>query len=149
MRIKLGNAVIGGKTTFRFSSNTYSPVTVKYDAASITTMGNGVWGYTTIWWSNYKIVKAEVKILPEGTWYGYFIQPKYELYLHEFGHVVGFAGHTREGGVMDAFYNGSLTITETVRQVLSSLYNLPPGYALTKAPSSVPPDGMVTIIFKN
>ena len=41
---------------------------------------------------------------------------------------------------MDAFYNGSLTITETVRQVLSSLYSLPPGYALTKAPSSVPPD---------
>ena len=96
------NSVIGGTTTFQLSTDSTSPITIFYDAASITSQGNGVWGYATVWWSNYQLIKAEVRILPEGNWYGYPIKPKYELYLHELGHVVGFAGHTNDGSVMDA-----------------------------------------------
>lgn len=139
------NAIIGGKTTFQLSSDSSSPITIFYDAASITAQGNGVWGYATVWWSNYQLIKAEVRILPEGTWYGYPIKPKYELYLHELGHVVGFAGHTNDGSVMDAVANGSRTISETTRSVISGLYSLPIGYALTKSPYQGPADGMMVI----
>ena len=140
------NSIIGGTTTFQLSTDSTSPITIFYDAASITSQGNGVWGYTTVWWSNYQLIKAEVRILPEGNWYGYPIKPKYELYLHELGHVVGFAGHTNDGSVMDAVANGSTTISSTTRTVINGLYSLPIGYALTKSPyNNVPKDGMMVI----
>ena len=144
------NSVIGGTTTFQLSTDSTSPITIFYDAASITSQGNGVWGYTTVWWSNYQLTKAEVRILPEGTWYGYPIKPKYELYLHELGHVVGFAGHTNDGSVMNATANGSTTISETTRAVINGLYSLPIGYALAKSPyNNVPKDGMMIIPIKS
>ncbi|QPM67689.1 hypothetical protein [Atribacter laminatus] len=144
------NSIIGGTTTFQLSTDSTSPITIFYDAASITSQGNGVWGYATVWWSNYQLIKAEVRILPEGNWYGYPIKPKYELYLHELGHVVGFAGHTNDGSVMDAIANGSTTISSTTRSVINGLYNLPIGYALAKSPyNNVPKDGMMVIPLVN
>ena len=138
------NDITGGVTTFRLSSNPQSPVKIYYDAQKVTAFGPGTWGVTFVWWSNYEIVKAEVAILPCGTYYGGMnLCPKLELYLHELGHVVGFGGHTNDGGVMDPVPR-STTITETVREMLSALYSLPVGYALTKAPG-VPKDGMAVI----
>jgi hypothetical protein len=131
------NSIIGGTTTFQLSTDSTSPITIFYDAASITSQGNGVWGYATVWWSNYQLIKAEIRVLPEGNWYGYPIKPKYELYLHEFGHVAGFAGHTNDGSVMDAIANGSTTISSTTRTVINGLYSLPIGYALSKSPYKV------------
>jgi hypothetical protein len=140
------NSIIGGTTTFQLSTDSTSPITIFYDAASITSQGNGVWGYATVWWSNYQLIKAEIRVLPEGNWYGYPIKPKYELYLHEFGHVAGFAGHTNDGSVMDAIANGSSTISSTTRTVINGLYSLPIGYALSKSPyNKVPKDGMMVI----
>ncbi|WP_367354945.1 hypothetical protein [Atribacter sp.] len=144
------NSIIGGTTTFQLSTDSTSPITIFYDAASITSQGNGVWGYATVWWSNYQLIKAEIRVLPEGNWYGYPIKPKYELYLHEFGHVAGFAGHTNDGSVMDAIANGSSTISSTTRTVINGLYSLPIGYALTKSPYNiVPKDGMMVIPLMN
>ncbi|MGC8778661.1 MAG: carboxypeptidase regulatory-like domain-containing protein [Candidatus Caldatribacteriaceae bacterium] len=140
------NMVIEGKTTFVFSSNTGSPVKIFYDAASVTAKGTGVWGYATVYWSNYTIVRAEVRILPEGYWYGYYIKPEYCLYLHELGHVVGFSSHTSDGGVMDPTPRNTI-ITDTVRTVVSSLYSFSPGYALTKG-TPVPKDGMAEVMFR-
>ncbi len=141
------NGTINGSTTFRLSRNTQSPITIYYDAAKVTSYGSGTWGVTTVWWRNYELVKAEVAILPCGTWYGNRrLCPAYELYKHELGHVVGFGGHTNDGGVMDAVANGSRTVTPTVRNMLQALYRLPIGYAYvpTRAPT-VPPDGMAVI----
>jgi hypothetical protein len=144
------NSIIGGTTTFQLSTDSTSPITIFYDAASITSQGNGVWGYATVWWSNYQLIKAEIRVLPEGNWYGYPIKPKYELYLHEFGHVAGFAGHTNDGSVMDAIANGSSTISSTTRTVINGLYSLPIGYALSKSPyNKVPKDGMMVIPLMN
>jgi hypothetical protein len=144
------NSIIGGTTTFQLSTDSTSPITIFYDAASITSQGNGVWGYATVWWSNYQLIKAEIRVLPEGNWYGYPIKPKYELYLHEFGHVAGFAGHTIDGSVMDAIANGSTTISSTTRTVINGLYSLPIGYALSKSPyNKVPKDGMMVIPLMN
>jgi hypothetical protein len=144
------NSIIGGTTTFQLSTDSTSPITIFYDAASITSQGNGVWGYATVWWSNYQLIKAEIRVLPEGNWYGYPIKPKYELYLHEFGHVAGFAGHTNDGSVMDAIANGSSTISSTTRTVINGLYSLPIGYALTKSPYNiVPKNGMMVIPLMN
>jgi len=138
------NDIIGGVTTFRLSSNSQSPVKIYYDAQKVTAYGSGTWGVTTVWWSNYETIKAEVAILPCGTYYGGMnLCPKPELYLHELGHVVGFGGHTNDGGVMDPVPR-STTITATVREMLSALYSLPVGYTLTKAPG-VPKDGMAVI----
>ncbi|WP_438316977.1 carboxypeptidase regulatory-like domain-containing protein [Candidatus Caldatribacterium sp. SIUC1] len=141
------NDVIGGVTTFRLSSHPQSPVKIYYDAQKVTAFGPGTWGVTFVWWSNYEIVKAEVAILPCGTYYGGMsLCPEPELYLHELGHVVGFGGHTNDGGVMDPVPR-STTITTTVRETLSALYSLPVGYTLTKAPG-VPKDGMAVIPVK-
>jgi|GEM_PF-1945558 hypothetical protein len=140
------NGVIGGKTTFVLSNNSASPVKIFYDAAAVTAKGTGVWGYATVYWSNYTIVRADVRILPEGYWYGYYIKPEYCLYLHEMGHVVGFSGHTSDGGVMDPTPRNTI-ITNTVRTVISGLYSFPPGYALVKG-RPVPRDGMAEILFR-
>lgn len=46
---------------------------------------------------------------------------------HEIGHAIGFFGHTSDGGLMDAYYNGSNQHTSTVSGVISLLYSLPIG----------------------
>lgn len=136
------NGIIGGKTVFRASDNPQSPVQIVYD----TSIANfGAWGYAVVYWSNYTIYKAKVGILPAGYWYGYYLKPEYRLYLHEMGHVVGFSGHTSEGGVMDSIPKNS-TITETPRAVVSGLYSFPPGYTLVKG-VPVPPEGMAVVYF--
>lgn len=140
------NTITGGKTTFILSGNTSSPVKIFYDAAAVTAKGTGVWGYAAVYWSNYTIVRADVRILPEGYWYGYYIKPEYCLYLHELGHVVGFSGHTSDGGVMDPTPRNTI-ITDTVRTVISGLYSFPPGYALTKG-IPVPKDGMAEVLLR-
>lgn len=141
------NSLTRGVTTFRLSSNAISPVKIYYDAAKVTAAGTGTWGVTTVWWKNYEIVKAEIAILPCGTYYnGWNLCPKTELYLHEVGHVVGFGGHTQDGGVMDPVPRAT-TVTETVRAVISGLYSFPPGYTLVKG-VPVPPEGMAVIYFR-
>jgi hypothetical protein len=138
------NAIIGGKTVFRPSDNPQSPVQIVYDTSVANT---GAWGYAVVYWSNYTIYKAIVRILPAGNWYGYYLKPEYRLYLHEMGHVVGFSGHTSENGVMDPVPQNS-TITETPRTVISGLYSFPPGYTLVKG-VPVPPEGMAVVFFQD
>jgi len=134
----------GGVTTFRLSSNPQSPIRIFYDVAKVTSAGYGTWGVTTVWWRNYELIKAEIAVLPCGTYYGgMYLCPQPVLYLHELGHAVGFGGHTNDGGVMDPAPR-NMTITSTVRDMVSTLYSLPIGYALTRFPQ-IPKDGSATI----
>jgi hypothetical protein len=49
---------------------------------------------------------------------------------HESAHAIGFLGHTSDGGLMDAD-GGNGTITPLVAGVLTDLYHLPPGTAVS------------------
>ncbi|HSV32164.1 MAG TPA: carboxypeptidase-like regulatory domain-containing protein [Atribacteraceae bacterium] len=141
------NEVIAGPTTFIISNDATSPVTIIYDEG-VRNFGHGVWGVCTVWVRNWAIYRARVSILPPGNWYGWHMTPTESLYMHELGHVVGFGGHTSDGGVMDAIANGSTTITSTVHRMLNTLYQLPIGHPLARH-SNVPRDGVFTIPLKN
>jgi predicted Zn-dependent protease len=53
--------------------------------------------------------------------------PVYATLLHEFGHVVGFGGHTSDGCVMDPINLGNTHLSESVHAMVHRLYQLPIG----------------------
>lgn len=138
------NAVIGGTTVFVLSEDPGSPIRISYNTEQVTALGPGTWGVTYVWWSNYALVKAEIFLLPCGTYYGGMqLCPEPRLYLHELGHAIGFGKHTKDGGVMDATVPNAV-ITTTVSAMLQTLYSLPVGYPLAKAPVT-PKDGVAVM----
>ncbi len=115
------NEIIGGTVIFRLSSNPASPVRVAYDN---TLSFYGYCGITKVAFKGTAVAEAEILINPFD-----LVCPLQSTFLHEFGHVVGFAGHTTDGGVMDAYNTGSTEITPTVEVMLKRLYELPVGYS--------------------
>jgi len=141
--LNIWNEVIGGKTRLKVSNNSSAPIKIYSNNTEILNMGSGIVGVSTVWWSNYQLVKSTVNILSSG----YADVNRQTVLIHEMGHTVGFAGHCNDGGVMNSYYTGSSAITSTVRNVIFGLYSLPIGFVLNKG-QFVSPNGSMTIILR-
>lgn len=77
-------------------------------------------GHATIWWSDKKIYKGLIEIDPE-------ITNELHVYLHEFGHILGFANHFDEG-IMVSKITELTYIDQKTEDYFLLLYLLPVGY---------------------
>lgn len=79
-------------------------------------------GHATVWWNDYKIYKGLVEIDFEWETGNEPI----DLYLHEFGHILGFHNHLEEGVMAQG--SGLIYVDQKVKDYFSILYSLPTGY---------------------
>ena len=77
-------------------------------------------GYATVKWNNYEIYTGLVEIDPDK---GIENLP---IYLHEFGHILGFHEHVEEG-IMAASPE-LVYVDQSTKDYFSILYGLPVGY---------------------
>jgi len=80
----------------------------------------GFSGYATVGWNNYEIYTGLVEIDPDR---GIENLP---IYLHEFGHILGFHNHLEEGVMAQG--SGLIYVDQKVKDYFSILYSLPTGY---------------------
>jgi hypothetical protein len=114
------NEVIGGPTSFYLSLNPLSPIIITVDY-SLNLFQNC--GYTEVYIGNNSMIYgATIFIFPDEN-----LCPVYATLLHEFGHVVGFGGHTSDGCVMDPINLGNTHLSESVLAMVHRLYQLPIG----------------------
>jgi len=118
--LNIWNEVIGGPTSFYLSLNPLSPIIITVDY-SLNLFQNC--GYAEVYIGNDSMIYgATIFILPDVN-----LCPTYATLLHEFGHVVGFGGHTNDGCVMDPINLGNTHLSESVLSMVHRLYQLPIG----------------------
>jgi hypothetical protein len=79
-------------------------------------------GYASVSWNDYKIYKGLVEI--DFEWE--IGNEPIDLYLHEFGHILGFHDHLEEGVMAQG--SGFTYVDQTVKDYFLNLYSLPTGY---------------------
>jgi len=110
------NKALEGNVIFVTTNNSYEA-----EVKIIFNNLQGFAGYATVGWSNYGIDGGLVEIDPDT---GIENLP---VYLHEFGHILGFHNHFEEG-TMAATPAELIYVDQKTKDYFSILYSVPVGY---------------------